>query len=259
MSRRTVTHPTHGWALFLDVDGTLLEIAPVPQDVRVPGSLKRLLSAACARLDGALALVSGRTIADLDALFAPYRFCAAGVHGCERRDASGLLVRPQLDPSRLDVAREELRRVVHAHPELMLEDKGLGLALHFRRAGHLRALAYRTMQALLKSMSEDFALQQGKCVYELRPAGWTKGAAVAAFLRQAPFRGRTPVFIGDDVTDEDAFACINEHRGLSIRVGAHAPTLARYTLAGVAEVIDWLRRIPPIAAPGHLYPDRGNP
>lgn len=235
------------WALFLDVDGTLLEIAETPQGVYVPASLKVLLNTLRERLDGALALISGRSIENLDVLFAPERFCASGVHGCERRDASGAMLRPEIDTRRLAEAREELTNFVLAHEGLLLEDKGYGLAVHFRLAPPMEDEVHRRMQASLQRLGPKFKLQSGKFVFEIRPANWSKGTSVAAFMQEAPFQGRRPIYIGDDVTDESAFAEVNALDGISVRVGAVETTLAHYRLRDVAAVHRWLRTLPPPA------------
>lgn len=244
MSSGTPTQGLRGWALFLDVDGTLLEIAETPQSVRVPPALKEVLVSLSLRLDGALALISGRTLNDLDHLFAPLRFCAAGVHGWERREATGCVVRPQLDPRRLDCARDLLRAFTERHQELMLEDKGHALALHFRRAPHLSALAREQVRDACRLVDDAFTMQAGKCVFEIRPAGHTKGTSIRAFMQHPPFLDRLPIYIGDDLTDEDAFAVVNEIGGISIKVGDDPGTVAQHRLPGVRQVLRWLQSIP---------------
>jgi trehalose 6-phosphate phosphatase len=249
MSSNTGVDNIGGWALFLDVDGTLLEIAETPQSVQVPQALRPLLLSLSVRLDGAIALITGRTLNDLDHLFAPLRFSAAGVHGWERRDATGCVIRPQLDARSLDHAREYLRQFAAQHEGLILEDKGHALALHFRRAPHLSAEASDAVHAACRRLGGGFAVQAGKCVFEIRPDGCTKGSAVRAFLRERPFFGRLPVYIGDDLTDEDAFAVVNELGGISIKVGNHHNTLAQHRLPGVRQVLHWLESVPaPLAA-----------
>jgi trehalose 6-phosphate phosphatase len=235
-----------GWALFLDVDGTLLEIAETPHDVHVPATLKALLSELQARLDGAVALISGRGLYSLDRLFAPLQFCASGVHGCERRAADGRVFRPTLDQHKYSQARHSLLEFAHRHEGLLLEDKRYGLAMHFRRAPHLSTEVYEVMSSTLQQLGPDYALQPGKLVLELHPAAWTKGASVAEFMRESPFLNRTPIYIGDDVTDEHAFAAVNKFGGVSIRVGESTETLAQHRLAGVPEVIRWLQSNPPM-------------
>lgn len=233
-----------GWALFLDVDGTLLEIAETPQGVHVPPTLRQLLVSLSLRLDGALALVSGRTLNDLDHLFAPLRFCAAGVHGWERRGVAGRVVRPQLDARRLDGARERLRQFALRHDGLILEDKGHALALHFRRAPHLSADVSDVVRTACRHLGPAFAVLAGKCVFEIRPAGCTKGTAVRSFMQELPFMNRLPIYLGDDLTDEDAFAVVNELGGISIKVGDGHGTLAQHCLPGVRQVLRWLESVP---------------
>ena len=237
-----------GWALFLDVDGTLLEIAETPQSVVVPSTLKQLLVSLSLRLDGALALISGRTLNDLDHLFAPLRFCAAGTHGWERRDAAGCVIRPQLDPACLNDAREHLRQFTKQHEGLLLEDKGQSLAVHFRRAPHLSWEVSTAVRLAWQQAGSKFAMQAGKCVFEIRPAACTKGTAIRALMQQPPFANRLPIYIGDDLTDEDGFAIVNEIGGISIRVGDAQGSAAQHRLPGVRQVLRWLESIPsPIA------------
>ena len=249
MSQNAVTQEIESWALFLDVDGTLLEIAQTPQDVHVPESLRDLLNSLCVRLDGALALVSALRIRDLDSLFAPYRFCAAGIHGCETRDSSGCVLTTHGTPKGFGAARSILTQLIQRHPALLLEDKGVGFALHFRRAPHLHVLVRTAMKSVADVLGPSFAFKAGKCVYEVHPATATKATAITSFLTQPPFRRRVPVFIGDDLTDEDAFCVVNDAHGISVRVGGHSATRARYSISSVAEAIEWLKSIPPVVPP----------
>lgn len=242
-------HSKQGWALFLDVDGTLLEIAETPQGVQVPTTLKQLLDDLRARLDGALALVSGRSLANLDQLFSPLQLIASGVHGCERRTADGHVLRPEVDAATIARVRKQLADFARGHEGLLLEDKHYAVAMHFRRAPEMRDEVYRIMNDVLVQLGPTFALQAGKSVLELRPGAWTKGSSITAFMQEPPFVGRTPVFIGDDVTDEDAFAVVNEMSGMSIRVGNPAATLARHRLGGVSDVLRWLQTVPPVLPP----------
>jgi trehalose 6-phosphate phosphatase len=235
------------WALFLDVDGTLLEVAATPESVYVSEGLKILLNELSERLGGALALISGRTIEDLDRLFAPLRFCASGVHGAERREANGRLVRAALEHDDLREAHAELMGFVRAHDGLLLEDKSFALALHYRLAPHLEEAAHELMRATLERLGSKYLLQPGKRVLEIRPAAWSKGTAVRSFLQEAPFAGRAPIYIGDDVTDEHAFEAVNELQGLSVRVGDAVATRARFRLPTVTDVHKWLSQFPPPA------------
>lgn len=233
-----------GRASFFDVDGTLLEIAETPGAVHVPERLKDLLRDTALRESGALALISGRSLAELDRLFAPYRFAAAGSHGLERRDAAGrytVAVNPELtrNPEFTDV-RIHLQRFCAEHPGLLFEDKGLSLALHYRRVPHLETRVFEIMGALVAQLGPPFHLQRGKCVCELKPAAANKRSAIEAFMKETPFAGRTPIFIGDDITDEDGFAAVNAAGGDSIRVGLEGTSVARWRFASVQEVINWL-------------------
>lgn len=246
MSLNAVTQ-NEGWALFLDVDGTLLELAETPELVYVPQDLKSLLNELSTRLDGALALISGRALADLDKLFSPLRFCASGVHGAERRDAAGRVLHPSVKLNRLAEARDELAQFVAAHAGLLLEDKSFAVAVHFRLAPHLESAVRSRVQSVVSALGSEYVLQKGKCVYEVRPGAWTKGTAIATFLQQQPFLGRTPIFIGDDVTDEDAFSVVNSFNGISVRVGDMSATNANFRLKNVPDVHRWLRELPPPA------------
>lgn len=208
------------WCLFLDVDGTLLEFADTPDDVRVDAGLVGLMSRLARALDGALALISGRSIAELDRLFAPRRWPAAGVHGLERRDADGhWSVQRSLDADALDSAREPLRRLVERTPGVLLEDKGLSLAVHFRRAPGSGPDMCAAVEAFEQASAGRLVAVHGADVIELRPIGATKADAVRAFLSEPPFAGRRPVFIGDDVTDQLALHQVALLGGLAVAVG----------------------------------------
>jgi trehalose 6-phosphate phosphatase len=230
-------------ALFLDVDGTLIEIASTPHAVVVPEELKLLLRDLSTRLGGALALVSGRSIPTLDGLFAPFHLTAAGIHGCERRTAAGRVIHPSIDMDRFAAARNELADWSSHHAGSLLEDKGYALALHYRLAPELESAAFEEAQRALQKLAGTHELQRGKFVFELRPAGYSKGHAIEAFMNEAPFGGRTPLFIGDDVTDEDGFSVVNRLGGISIRVGDMADTMAKHRLADVDAVIRWLANL----------------
>jgi trehalose 6-phosphate phosphatase len=246
MSHDAVMSTTR-WALFLDVDGTLLDLAETPEQVYVPERLKALLRALAERMDGAVALISGRTIDNLDELFTPVQLCASGVHGAERRDANGHIARASIDTSKLQSVREELTRFIHSHEGLLLEDKSFAIALHYRLAPQLQEAALAVVTSILDRLGHEYVLQAGKCVYEIRPRAWTKGTAVRAFLSEPSFAGRVPIYIGDDVTDEHAFDVVNELGGLSVRVGDAAATSARFRLPRVADVHEWLDSLPPPA------------
>jgi trehalose 6-phosphate phosphatase len=229
-------------AVFLDVDGTLLDIATKPDAVVVPPELPPLLAALQVRLVHAMALISGRPLATLDRLFSPFRFPAAGLHGVERRDARGIVCQAVVDTAGLDQARALLAARLVACPGLLIEDKGLALALHYRSNPGLEPVAGEMMAAALALAGEAWHLQPGKAVIELKPRMANKATAIGAFMREVPYAGRRPVFIGDDVTDEDGFAAVNAMGGLSIRVGdGGATTHAMENLADVGAVYAWLQ------------------
>ena len=206
-------------ALFLDVDGTLLEFGPAPDDVEVDAATLKFLQDASDTLDGALAIISGRSLAQLDALFGHARFPAAGLHGMERRDARGRLhVHPTepLPPSLVDALGE----IAERHPGVLLEDKGRAVALHYRQAASLHEMLHREVHALARRHGGDgLQVQPGAYVLELKPSGITKAHAIEAFMLEPPFAGRTPLFAGDDLTDLHGFDAVERLGGVSIAVG----------------------------------------
>jgi len=230
---------TSAHALFLDVDGTLLPIVARPQDVRVDAALRSLLTRLSGALGGALALVSGRSIAEIDELFAPLVLPLAGQHGYERRDASLRLHRAESARRPLDDAAAALTDLSARHHGLLVEKKGASVALHYRLAPELVDVARSEMQLLEQRLAPDYALMAGKMVFELKPAQVDKGSAIRSFMREAPFAGRVPIFLGDDVTDEYGFGAVDELGGETIKVGPGA-TRARWRLSGAPEVRSWL-------------------
>jgi trehalose 6-phosphate phosphatase len=235
-------------ALFLDLDGTLLEHREHPQAVSVDAALRRLLGELRLATEGALALITGRSIADLDQLLAPLILPAAGQHGMELRLASGALRRHAPDATRLRHAATAVGLAAAAHPGLLVEDKGMSLALHYRNAPQLRDGLARAMRNIAASLGEGFTLQEGKFVFELKPSGRDKGTAIVEFTREAPFSGRLPVFVGDDLTDEHGFEAVNALGGHSVKVG-RGDTHARWRLADTAAVIGWLSGFAAAAPP----------
>jgi trehalose 6-phosphate phosphatase len=231
--------PCIEWAFFLDVDGTLLDIADTPDAVRVDTALLDLIGRLHRASGGAMALVSGRSLSDLEGLLGMPRLPMAGQHGLERRDAAGRLWIHAAPPAAKCVIKAALAPVLARHPGLLLEDKGLTLALHYRLAPHLAAYAHRLMTQLVKEAGGELEIQRGKRVVEIKPAGIDKGAAVAEYMAESPFRGRYPVFIGDDFNDEHGFAEVNKLGGISIKVGKGSSS-ARFRLANVAAVRRWL-------------------
>lgn len=235
--------PEPDWALFLDVDGTLLDIAETPDGVRVRSETVPLLARLRGVLDGAVALVSGRSLECLDEMFTPLRLPAAGLHGVERRRADGTVTRGAAFRDGLNGARRTLREFGESCPGSIIEDKGSAIAVHYRLAPECEAEARRVVYALLADLGEDYRVQEGKMVVELKPGSAGKDTAVAAFLREPPFLSRRPVFVGDDLTDEDGFAEVNRRGGLSIRVGDHDTSEALYRLSSVSQVHRWLAEV----------------
>ncbi|KAF1721792.1 trehalose-phosphatase [Pseudoxanthomonas wuyuanensis] len=225
-------------ALFLDVDGTLLEFASQPDRVRLPPQALAVIETLSDRLQGALALVSGRPLHELDRLFWPLQLPAAGLHGHQFRGSEtspGSTV-----PEALSHFKREALALARRHQGVMVEDKGSHLALHWRGAPH----AAEQVRALAAARIGDIAgyrLQPGDHVVELVPADVDKGGAVRTLMRERPFLGRTPVFVGDDLTDEYGFAAVNANGGWSVLVGRRDDSHANYGLADPGAVHAWLR------------------
>ena len=229
-------------AFFLDLDGTLLELAPHPDAVRAEPRLLGLLRALTQRSGGALALVSGRSIATLDTVLQPLKLPASGLHGFERRNAAGTVVQRELPDRRsLAHARRFLQALIAKEPRLLLEDKGVALALHYRQAPQLESEVVDAVTAMAAGLSGSLRLQRGRMVIELAPAAVSKATAIAEFMREEPFNGRLVLYAGDDLTDEPAFEWVNAAGGISVAVDVTPPTNARTRLGSVAEARSWLR------------------
>ena len=233
--------PLASWAYFFDIDGTLVDIAPTPSEIILERRLQSLIRELFEATGGAVALISGRSISDVDSIFGDTHLPVAGQHGLERRSRAGKINRHEIIVEKLDFARGRVAEAIARHPELLLEDKGLSLALHYRAVPSLASFAHRTMRNIVAAVGPEFALQSGKRVVELKPSGKDKGEAVREFMGEDPFQGRTPVFVGDDVTDEHGFIVVNALGGHSIKVGG-GPTAARLRLPDVRAVQSWLER-----------------
>jgi trehalose 6-phosphate phosphatase len=240
MSVAPLLDTTEPVAVFLDFDGTLVNIAKRPDLVNVPDTLLATIRAVHDQLGGALAVVSGRSIADLDALLAPLQLPIAGVHGIEHRDHSGELNAAN-SAGIPHAVRQRLIDLAAIDAGLILEDKGSSIALHYRQSPHRETLIREELQEIFEDLDQDFLLQHGKMVVEIRPNGANKGTAVEKFLANPPFAGRRPIFIGDDITDEDAFRVVNRLQGYSVKVGSRdSSSAARYELKDVEAVREWL-------------------
>jgi trehalose 6-phosphate phosphatase len=232
-----------GMALFFDVDGSLIDLVQRPEDVVVPPGLIGDLERLSARVGGALALVSGRAIADLDQLFAPLRLPAAGQHGLEwRSTAAGTVERVPVDPAVLDRLATSLSGFASSRPGLRVEPKGAAVAIHYRQAPDLGPEVIAFTRQLLADVPGWHALA-GKMVVELKPEGVDKGAAVDRFLARHPFAGRRPLALGDDVTDEDAFAAALRRGGVALQVGDREPTQANRRLPDPAAARAWIAHL----------------
>ena len=217
-------------ALFLDFDGTLVDIVERPDAVTVDPALPEVLLRLQERLDGALAIVSGRPITFLDPHFAPHRFDIAGLHGLEHRIGGRLILCNPADHPALRELVGRLPEAVAAKPGILIEDKGCSVAIHWRLAPQHRDFALATARSAIEALGADYRIQYGKAVAEILPAAAGKGKVIERFLQQPPYAGRRPVFAGDDLTDENGFKAVNAHDGLSIRIG-EGETVARLRLA----------------------------
>jgi len=229
-------------ALFLDVDGTLLDIAERPEYVMADPGLVVTLQEVAKTLGGAMALISGRQITEINRIFHPARFPASGAHGAEYQDSAGRSRNKSVKSLPAAVVRE-IQAFADSHRELLLEHKQFGVALHYRQGPKLQSKCHETMNSVAGRVEDDFRLIDGKMVYELTPRSLDKGVAVAEFLGADPFRGRRPVYVGDDTTDEDAFIATNRLSGTSIRVGRAQKTQASFVLEDVDAVRRWLEQI----------------
>jgi trehalose 6-phosphate phosphatase len=228
-------------ALFLDVDGTLVDIESHPDDVRANAGLIALLVDLAERLDGAVSLISGRSIGEIDRIFAPAQFPSAGSHGAElRMQDKDMTVAPAQFP---ETVLRRARSFADEREGLLVEKKSAGVALHYRRAPHLETACREFIADVMRELGPEFRLIDGKMVLEIAPRSHHKGEAIREMLQHPPFQGRRPVFVGDDVTDEDGFRIVNDLDGLSIRVGQGNTTAARFSLDDVSDVHDWLRAV----------------
>ncbi|QQQ18042.1 trehalose-phosphatase [Brevundimonas vitis] len=227
-------------ALFLDMDGVLAPLAPHPDDVVPVARRTAVLKQLIQRLDGRVAIVSGRTLAEIDRISDGAAQAASGVHGLERRGADGVSVRDEADPA-VKQAVAAFNAFAAERPGVVVEDKGVAAGLHYRRAPDQGGAA----QALASEIADrtGLVLQPGSMVLELKTPGTDKGTAVTAFMDQPPFKGAFPIMVGDDLTDEHGFAAATALGGFGVLVGPPRETAARYGLADVDAVLDWLEAV----------------
>lgn len=225
-------------AMFLDFDGTLVEIAETPDAVRLAETTRATLTRLQMLLDGALAVVTGREIDVVDAMLAPFRCPVAGVHGLTRRDADGRAHDKHAKARLLDATEHKLRALAARNPGLLVERKSHAIAIHYRGNPALEAVCLAAMEEVAQ-LDDQMRLVQGKMVIEAHPTGSDKGTAVADFMRELPFAGRRPFFAGDDVTDEDAFRVVNDLDGITLKIGG-GESSARYRVGDTATFLHWL-------------------
>lgn len=225
------------YCVFLDFDGTLVEIEDHPDDVRVDASTLRFIERLRDRVGCALALVSGRDIHVVDRLLHPLVLPVAGVHGLQRRDAAGQLHTPIIDQRIVEAIATDIEAAFSGEPGIVIEKKIGAVALHFRLRPDFEERCLALAQAVLQNRPE-LHLIRGKMVCEIRLDGNDKGAVIAAFLDEPPFKGRIPIFAGDDATDEAGFAAVNGREGVSIKIGGD-PTIAKFQAVSVVELRDW--------------------
>lgn len=224
-------------ALFFDFDGTLVDLAPSPDAIRVAPGLGARLEALAARHGDRAALITGRSLADIHAHIGRPRIAMAGSHGIERQTMTGEIIgaSPAVLPP---AAQQEIAQLVARTPGLALEDKTFGAAVHFRQAPGLGPAIAQEAEGIAQAYG--LVLKHGKCVVEFVQPGVDKAGAVHIFMAKERFAGALPIFIGDDLTDEDAFAAAERHGGFGIIVGSRSPTCARFKLRDPAAVHDWL-------------------
>jgi trehalose 6-phosphate phosphatase len=237
----TLPQPNAEWAYFFDIDGTLADIEIVPEDVRIAVEVRDTIDWLFDITGGAVALVSGRSIADIDRHYPGGRMALSGQHGVEWRDANGMYKSSTVDVQALGRARVVLTEAVSRHRGLVLEDKGFSLALHYRQQPQLAAYSHRLIRAVQADIGSDFVVQRGKRVVEIKPAIADKGAAVLQLMTLPVFEKRIPVFVGDDLTDENGFAAANQLGGYSVKIGK-GKTVARWRLRTITELMTWLSR-----------------
>jgi len=230
-------------AILLDIDGTLLDLAPTPREVWVPPGLAKTLNRLLVRTSGALALVSGRSLNDIDLIFAAEQFPAVGGHGAEMRiSQDSEAVATHAPPMDRELKRR-LAAIAKLSPGILLEDKGYSLALHYRLAPHAEKAIYEAVSLIRADLpNAPIEVLPGKCVCEIKHSGFTKATGVLELMAHEPFKGRRPIFVGDDVTDEAVFGIMPDLGGLAFSVGRHATGVADY-FDEPGDVREWLAHL----------------
>src|SRR6266550_4858386 len=230
-------------AILLDIDGTLLDLAPTPREVWVPPGLAKTLNGLLDKTAGALALVSGRSLNDIDLIFAPEQYPAVGGHGAEMRVAADSEAVATHAPPMDKELKRRLAAIAKLSPGILLEDKGYSLALHYRLAPHAEKAIYAAVSLIRADLpNAPIEVLPGKCVCEIKHSGFTKATGVLELMAHEPFIGRRPIFIGDDVTDETVFAIMPDLDGLAFSVGRHATGVADY-FDEPGDVREWLAHL----------------
>jgi trehalose 6-phosphate phosphatase len=230
-------------AILLDIDGTLLDLAPTPREVWVPPGLATTLTGLLMRTSGALALVSGRSLNDIDLIFAPEQFPAVGGHGAEMRISTDSEAVATHAPPMDKELKRRLAAIARLSPGILLEDKGYSLALHYRLAPHAEKAIYEAVSLIRADLpNAPIEVLPGKCVCEIKHSGFNKATGVLELMTHEPFRGRRPIFIGDDVTDETVFAIMPDLDGLAFSVGRRAQGVADH-FDEPRDVREWLARL----------------
>jgi len=230
-------------AVLLDIDGTLLDLAPTPREVWVPPGLSTTLNRLLEKTSGALALVSGRSLNDIDLIFAPDQFPAVGGHGAEMRSSTGSEAVATHAPPMDGELKRRLAAIAKLSPGILLEDKGYSLALHYRLAPHAEKAIYEAVSLIRADLpNAPIEVMPGKCVCEIKHSGFNKASGVIELMKHEPFKGRLPIFIGDDVTDESVFAIMPDLGGLAFSVGRRAQGVADH-FDEPCDVRAWLARL----------------
>jgi trehalose 6-phosphate phosphatase len=230
------------FALFLDVDGTLLELAATPRSVRIPDGLSDLLQTLMHRLDGAVAIISGRLISEIDQIVAPTLLPASGVHGAELRKGPAAQIE-RISPELPDDVVQSLRTLALSIPGVIAEPKGPGLAIHYRLAPHAEADILSALAAILDAHAGALELLPGKRLFEIIPSGLSKGTALTALASLPAFRGRVPIMVGDDIGDDAAFAVAERMGGYGLRVAGEYFNTEVADFGGPRSVMGWLNQI----------------